>query len=115
MNTYDNVANAKCPKCGAPARGEKIFEVCLKNPKRKNTLQEIMANCVTPEALKQFHESGVGADPCEHCEHNDIVVIPGTYIRAEQVDIEQMCMTKWAEVHRCLICHTTYKIPLPLR
>jgi len=44
MNTYDN-ANAKCPKCGAPAREEKIFEVCLKNPKRKNTLQEIMALC----------------------------------------------------------------------
>ena len=113
MSTYDNVASAKCPKWGSPARAEKIFEICRKNPKRKQALQDIMANCVTPEALRHFHDMGVGADPCEHCENNEIIIVPGTFIRCEQVDIEQLCMTQWAEVHRCLLCNTAYTTPTP--
>ncbi|NLP41292.1 MAG: hypothetical protein GX348_03700 [Veillonellaceae bacterium] len=78
----------------------------MKNLKPNHTLDDMLTTCINPKVLQQFHESGLCSDPCEHCEHNEITISPGTFVK-----MKQLSTTTWAELHQCERCHTTYEIP----
>ncbi|WP_425059187.1 hypothetical protein SCACP_38650 [Sporomusa carbonis] len=103
MNNNKNIA--KCPNCGTPSQQTEITEECLLANGAEPSLDSLLATCVRAEAFRDFHSSGLGADPCEHCQHNQITETPGTF-----VTMKQLAATQWSEIHQCSNCKATYEV-----
>lgn len=102
-----NQTTLKCPTCGTSATQPEIQEICLRiKGNTSDSFSVLLETCIRPTALKKFHSSNDGEDPCTHCEYNKITEIPGSF-----VEMQQGASThSWLEVHVCPNCQTKYSV-----
>lgn len=106
MNNNQNAAITKCPNCGTPSQQAEVTEECLLANGAVPSLDRLPITCVRAEAFRDFRSSGLGADPCEHCQHNQISETPGTFVEMKRESANQ-----WSEIHQCPSCQTIYEVP----
>ena len=107
MINEQNTLTKKCPKCGAPTQHDEITEACTLVNKAQPSVENILTACIKADAFQKFQSTGEGTDPCENCHHNQITVLPGTFLKMEDGPIEN----SWHEIHLCPACQTIYSIP----
>ena len=105
INKHDTLTE-KCPKCDAPPQHSAITEMCSLVNEVRPSLESILTTCIKANAIQEFHTTSEGIDPCENCQHNQITVFPGTFLRMEDGPTKN----SWYEVHLCPTCQTTYSI-----
>lgn len=106
MINKQNIITEKCPKCGAPAQQNKITEACSLVSEAQSSLESIMTTCIKVNDFQEFQSTGVGIDPCENCQHNQITDRPGTFLKMEN----GLTQISWREIHLCPACQTTYSL-----
>lgn len=109
MTNQKSTLIAKCPTCSTPATQPETQEICLRaKSNAPDFIDTLLETCVIPNTLKDFHNNNIGEDPCMHCPHNQIMEIPGSFVKMQQGADAQ----SWLEIHVCPNCQTQYSINL---